>query len=311
VSGAIDNGASGGGTSGGSGSGGASGVSGAIDNGASGGGTSGGSGSGGASAMSGAGGPASGADAAVAEADGAGSSTDAHDGASDAPSDVTESTDSALSQGPFTCTEIIGLGITNEWFSAGFLNDGVDKTKFELKFHHQGYVGAWADPNSPFWPNQGDPFNPNAGSPIQSPCAKDSTTPDRVLFFAVDFEMLTEDAWVAALSSAITTIKMKYSPNLKWIDLSTVIRCPNDTMCNPKANYGPGANIDVSREDCYVPPYVDAAIAKVIAANSNFVGLGPEPQASMCDPVINGPHLSAASNSEVAKAIAAYYKLHP
>jgi hypothetical protein len=31
----------------------------------------------------------------------------------------------------------------------------------------------------------------------------------------------------------------------------------------------------------------------------------------MCDPVINGPHLSAASNSDVAKAIAAYYKLHP
>jgi hypothetical protein len=82
-------------------------------------------------------------------------------------------------------------------------------------------------------------------------------------------------------------------------------------MCNPKENYGPGANYDVSREDCYVPPYVDSAIAKVIAANSNFVGLGPEPQASMCDPVINGPHLSAASNVEVAKAIAAYYKLHP
>jgi hypothetical protein len=291
---------------------------GADDSGASGGtsgmsGTSGGgvSSSSGTSGASGSGGSAPASDAAVAEAGNAGSSIDAHAGEPDAALDVTELTDSASSKGPFTCTEIIGLGITNEWFSAGFLNDGVDKTKFELKFHHQGYVGAWADPNSPFWPNQGDPFNATAGSPIQSPCAKNSTTPDRVLFFAVDFDMVTEDEWVAALNRAIATIKMKYSQNLKWLDLSTNIRCPNDMMCNPSERYGSGANLDVSREDCYVPPYVDSAIAKVVAANSNFVGLGPEPQASMCNPTINGPHLSAASNVDVAKAIAAYYVQHP
>ena len=233
-------------------------------------------------------------------------------GASDAPSSGDgSSTDASGSTGPFTCTEVIGLEITSEWWSAGFLSDGVDATKFQIKWHHQGYVGAWADPNSPFWANQGNAQTPDAGAPIQSPCMQNSDAPDRVLFVAVDFEMLTEDAWVTALNDAVATIKQKYASSLKWLDLTTLVRCPNDMMCNPSENYGAGANTTVPREDCYVPPYVDSAIAKVIAAHTDFVGLGPEPQATMCNPTINGPHLSTASNQAAAKAIATYYVQHP
>jgi hypothetical protein len=214
-------------------------------------------------------------------------------------------------QGPFTCTEVLGLEITNEWWSAGFLTDVVDATKFQIKWHHQGYLEKWADPSSPFWANQGNASTPDAGAPIQSPCAKDSLTPDRVLFVAVDFDIVTVDAWVAALSQAVATIKTKYSPNLKWIDLTTLVRCPGDIMCNSSEHYGPGANVDVPLEDCYVPPYVDAAIAQVIAANQDFVGLGPEPQATACDKPVNGPHLSTASNTAAASAYAAYFVQHP
>ena len=239
------------------------------------------------------------------------SAQDGSSGPSDAASSAEAATDGSAAKGPFTCTEVIGLLITSEWWSAGFLSDGVDATKFQLKWHHQGYVGAWADPSSPFWPNQGDPNAADAGAPIQSPCAQNSGTPDRVLFVAVDFEMLTEDAWVTALNNAVATIKQKYSSSLRWLDLTTLVRCPNDMMCNPSENYGTGANVTVPREDCYVPPYVDSAIAKVIAAHSDFVGLGPEPQATMCNPTINGPHLSTASNQAAAKAIATYYVQHP
>jgi hypothetical protein len=217
----------------------------------------------------------------------------------------------ASSQGPFTCTEVLGLGLTDEWWIAGFLSDGVDATKFQLKWHHQGYVGAWADPSSPFWSNVGDSQDPAGGSAIQAPCTKDSLTPDRVLYVAVDFELLTKDAWVAALNQAVATIKSKYAPSLKWIDITTLVRCPGDMMCNPKEAYGPGANLNVPAEDCYVPPYVDAAIAEVVAASPDSVGIGPEPQATMCDSPINGPHLSTASNSAAAKAYAAYFAQHP
>jgi hypothetical protein len=247
--------------------------------------------------------------------DGSSSASDAaaNDGSNDGASspDAPTSTEAGASVGPFTCTEVIGLEITSEWWSAGFLSDGVVPTKCELKWHHQGYVGAWADPNSPFWSNQGNAQDSDAGAPIVAPCGQDSVTPDRVLFVAVDFEMMTKDAWVAALDSVVATIKMKYSPNLKWIDLATLVRCPNDVMCNPDEDYGPGANLDVSHEDCYVPPYVDSAIAQVIAANPGFVGLGPEPQATACNSPVNGPHLSAASNAAAANAIAAYFVQNP
>jgi hypothetical protein len=225
--------------------------------------------------------------------------------------DATSKADGSLAQGPFACTEVIGLEITSEWWSAGFLSDGIDAAKFQLKWHHQGYIGAWADPNSPFWSNQGSAQDADAGAPIQSPCSQDSMTPDRVLLVAVDFDMVTEDAWVTALNNAVATVKMKYSPNLKWIDLTTLVRCPGDIMCNPNEDYGPGADLDVPDEDCYVPPYVDSAIAEVIAANADFVGLGPEPQATMCNNPVNGPHLSTASNTAAASAIAAYFVEHP
>jgi hypothetical protein len=228
-----------------------------------------------------------------------------------ATAEVGMSTDAAPARGPYTCTEVLGLEITSEWWTAGFLSDGVAATRFQIKWHHQGYVGAWADADSPFWSNEGSAQNADAGAPIVAPCAKDSLTPDRVLLVAVDFDMLTEDAWVTALTDAVATIQAKYTPNLKWIDLATLVRCPNDTMCNPSADYGPGADLDVSREDCYVPRYVDSAIAKVIAANSALVGLGPEPQATTCDKPVNGPHLSAASNAAAAAAIAAYFVQQP
>jgi hypothetical protein len=273
----------------------------------------GGSSSGGGAAMSSGNGGSSGGSGGGMSTDG-GSDTsvvDAAAGQGGAPADAAKSGDAALATGPFTCTEVIGLGITNEWWSAGFLTDGVDPTKFEIKWHHQGYVQSWANSNSPFWLNQGDPQNNAEGAPIQSPCARGSTTPDRILFVAVDFDIVTEDAWVTALNGVVAAIKTKYAPTLKRLELTTLIRCPNDKMCNPSANYGPGANIDVPREDCYVPPYWDSAIGKVIAAQPDLVGLGPEPQATMCLTPVNGPHLSAASNAAAAKAMAAYYVQHP
>jgi hypothetical protein len=265
--------------------------------------SSGGASSGGASS----GGASGGGTSSGSVADATGGSTDAGP-AGDAS---TSSSGGDASLGPFACTEVIGLLITSEWWNAGFLSDGVDPTKFEIKWHHQGYVQAWADPASPFWANQGDAGVPDAGAPIVSPCAADSTKPDRVLFVAVDFDLVTEQAWVTALNAVVANLKAKYSPTLKWIDLTTLVRCPGDTMCNPSENYGTGANVTVSREDCYVPPYVDSAIASVIAANPDFVGLGPEPEATMCDPTISGPHLSAASNAAAASAIAAFYVQHP
>ena len=134
--------------------------------------------------------------------------------------------------------------------------------------------------------------------------------PDRVVFAALDWEMLTEGEWVTALTGAVNTIKLKY-PGVRWIDLTTLIRCPGNQMCNPKAKYGPGANTSASIQDCYVPPYEDSAIAKVAAAHPDFVGVGPKVEASACRVPVDGAHLSQASNTKAAQDMAAYYKTMP
>ncbi len=211
--------------------------------------------------------------------------------------------------GPFACTMYLGLLTTNEWYSQGF-EDGVDGTKWELKYHHYGYVNTWADPNSPFWGETGDSFALDQGSEIQSPCAANSLQPDRMVFAALDWEMLTKEEWVTALEAALVTFKAKY-PSLTRIDIMTLIRCPDNTMCNPNADYGPGANGSAGRQDCYIPPYEDEAIAQVAANHPDLVGVGPVIEAIACREPVDGAHLSGEANQQAAIDVAAYYAQHP
>jgi hypothetical protein len=91
----------------------------------------------------------------------------------------------------------------------------------------------------------------------------------------------------------------------------TLIRCPMNKMCNPNANYGPGANGVAGRQECYIPPFEDEAIAAVAAAHPDFVGVGPKVEANMCRNPVDGAHLSGDSNKQAAKDVAAYYMAHP
>lgn len=81
-------------------------------------------------------------------------------------------------------------------------------------------------------------------------------------------------------------------------------------MCNPTAEYGPGANLSAPRQDCYVPDYVDSALAKVVAADPGYVALGPKLEMAMCNPTHDGAHMTPAGNQQAAKDYAAYYLQH-
>ncbi len=196
-----------------------------------------------------------------------------------------------------------------EWWYQGFLNDGIDKTKWQLKWHHHAGIPQWADPNNVFWSNTGDPLNDAQGDPIQNPCAQSSANPDRVVMLAISWEITTQAGWAAGLEQDIATIKMKYS-NVKWIDIMPEVRCPDNKMCNPNEMYGPGADTIVGDQDCYVPPYEDAAIAQVVAAHPD-VGEGPVLMATACVVPPNGAHLSASDDTLEAQEIATYYKALP
>jgi len=216
-----------------------------------------------------------------------------------------------LYQGPFSCTMYIGAYLSMEWWNAGFQTDGVDDAKWQLKWHHHGHITEWAKPDSPFWADTGDPLNDAQGSPIESKCAQNSATPDRIVFLALSWVLTTEDEWTQNLNADIANIKAKY-PSVKRVDVMTMIRCPMNMQCNPNAVIGgPDSDTNAGVQDCQVPAFADAAIAKLIAANPDYVALGPQFDMTMCNPAHNGAHMTGADNTITAMKMGAFYAAKP
>lgn len=213
--------------------------------------------------------------------------------------------------GPFTCTQYIGAYLSMEWWNQGFQQQpGIEDGKWQLKWHHHGTIGNWGDPNSPFWSDEGDPQDDSKGAPIQSACTTNSKTPDRIVMLIIEWELITQADWVTQIEKIYTNLKTKY-PSAKRIEFMTTVRVVGNKMCNPDAEYGPGANDSAGREDCYIPPYADAAIAQVIAAHPELLAAGPQIEAPMCGPTVNGPHLGADNDKLTAKAMGVYYAARP
>jgi hypothetical protein len=206
--------------------------------------------------------------------------------------------------GPFTCTLVAGLLFTQEWFQAGFENDGVDGTKWEGKFQHYGYIDIWAqDPPAGFAWN----------APIVSACTVNSTDPDRVLFTAWSWELAyMEDEYIADTVQDIMQFKKNF-PHIKRFELMTIIRCPGNKMCNPNAAVPPIAGVtdhDSGQQDCYVAPSQDDALAKVAAMFPGWAFVAPKFESPNCENPINGAHIYN-ENVPVAKTIATYYMSNP
>src|SRR5262249_13856041 len=52
--------------------------------------------------------------------------------------------------GDFTCTEVLGVSVTGDWFGAGF-EDGIDGGRWQARSRTHAFVEQWADPNSDLW----------------------------------------------------------------------------------------------------------------------------------------------------------------
>jgi hypothetical protein len=205
----------------------------------------------------------------------------------------------------------IGAYLSMEWWNAGYETKGVDKDKWELKWHHHGHITEWAKPDSPFWANTGDPNNDAQGSPIQSACTANSTAPDRVVFLAITWALTNKEAWVKDIKASIANIKAKF-PSVKRVDLMTMIRCPMNKQCNPNQMYGiADSDTNAQHQDCQVPQYADDAIAQVIADDPGFVALGPQFEMTMCNPSHDGAHMTGTDNGIAAQKIADFYKARP
>ena len=194
---------------------------------------------------------------------------------------------------------IFGLFTTSQWFNGTqpggadktFLQDGIDATKWEAKMQKYSYAEKWADPKSDLW-----------NLPTQNPCAANATTPERALF--VGFSPSTKDqpAWEKLLNAVVANITIKY-PSVKAIDILTMGRAPNNTLCSN--------NNDV---DTVIAPYEDAAFDAVAAASNGLVKVGPKYYVPDCENsyiFANDTDYTTSAANYIATEVATYYVAHP
>ncbi len=196
---------------------------------------------------------------------------------------------SAGSAGPdntaYACTLLIGITATQEWYDAGF-EKIVDNSKWELIYVHSGFVELWADAKDPVW-----------STAVLSPCGQNASTPDRVLFVALNFDFDTSGQWLPPLTAAVKNLRTKYA-SAKRIELMSFIRAPGDQPC---------AQAPAKRST--ITPAQDDAMAQVAAANPGVVVVAPKFEAKTCaEFTSNPPHPSPAGATAWANMVADHYR---
>ncbi len=187
----------------------------------------------------------------------------------------------------FTCNQVMGVSVTGEWFSGGFEARVGDPHWQAVTLSH-AYVDLWADPTNTVW-----------ATPLTSPCAEQSDSPDRVLFVGCNWDYTTAAEWTAAFNAVIANLQAKY-PKLKHIELLTMLRAPGNQSCPDAVN-----------AETVVQPFIDAAIAKVVADHPGFVSAAPHFEAPNCDVfILGGPHFTADGQAAVAQVYGDYYANH-
>lgn len=208
-------------------------------------------------------------------------------GDSQTATDATTSNDVAASES-FVCTQVMGLSVTGEWYAGGFETAVPDGHWQAITLSH-AYVDLWADPTNTVWT-----------TPVTSPCTVNPGNPDRVLFTGCNWEYTTEAEWTTALTTVVTNLTAKY-PALKRIELLTMLRAPGNQSCP-----------DALNKETIVAPYIDTAIAKVVAAHPELVIAAPKFEAPNCEVfILGGPHFTPDGQAEVAKVYSAHYASKP
>ena len=208
---------------------------------------------------------------------------------------------SGPSAGPFTCSMVLGLFTTSQWFNGTnpggatktFLQqDGIDATKWEGKLQKYSYVEKWADPANGLWKLT-----------TQNPCATNAVSPDRVLFVGFSPDTKHDQPTIQALlEKVLTNIKTMY-PTAKEIDLLTMGRAPGNMLCPNNSD-----------ADTVVGAYFDDAIQAISDASNGLVKVGPKYYVPDCNNsyiFANDTDYTTTAANALAIQNAAYYAAHP
>jgi hypothetical protein len=187
----------------------------------------------------------------------------------------------------FSCSWVLGITTTGEWYKAGF-EDVVDDERWQVTPIEMGHLEKWADAAHEIWQSE-----------IQSPCAEKSAEPDRVVFNATKYEWTTVAEFLPAYGAVVHNIQDKY-PSVKRIDLITYGRAPGNVECV-------GAN---RSSYSYIKAAQDDAAAMMPAMFPGFVFVAPKWEHESCSDFGLCPHVSAEANARIAKTIGEYFLEH-
>jgi hypothetical protein len=114
-----------------------------------------------------------------------------------------------------------------------------------------------------------------------------SNDPDHVIFTGVNWQYKTQEEWQQKYVEVVETLKSKY-PGLRRLDLLTMLRGPQNHSC--------GSTMTV------VEPFIDAAVAAVVAKYPGLVFAAPKIETSTCDIFTKGgPHFTPQGMATAAK----------
>jgi hypothetical protein len=178
--------------------------------------------------------------------------------------------------GPFTCSQVMGVAVTAAWFHAGF-EEGRDD-RWQARAFTGAYLPVWADAKVGPW-----------SRPASSPCARSADAPDRLALVAVYWDGEGRAAWATQLRAFVDTAVARY-PRLARIDLMTGLRGPGNRDC------GSGKTT--------FPAFADEAIALVAAERPHLVRVGPRVELPSCALFANGgPYLTDEGNHIAARLV--------
>jgi hypothetical protein len=203
------------------------------------------------------------------------------DGGSSGPEAVVRARD-------LVCNQVMGVSVTGDWFTAGF-ESALDGDRWQVVSQSHAFIDLWDDPADAVW----------SIAPV-SPCVEGATDPDRVLFTGCNWTFTTVQEWTDAFEAVVANLKAKY-PGLKRIDLLTMLRAPGNEPC-----------FEGGSTEVVVAPFIDEAIANVVAAHPGFVTAAPKFFAPNCDLFFwGGPHFTDEGKAVAAKIFSDWYAAEP
>jgi hypothetical protein len=190
-----------------------------------------------------------------------------------------------LATGPFNCTRVIGNEQAAQWFEDPDFDHFLPGGNWELVSVAGGTVQDWADPRGPAWSRA-----------ATSTCVLSAPGPDRVLFIANLNQSLETASWVTLLTTVVENLRAHF-PNLRRIELGTLLRAPQNLPCSAESRYTSA-----------VDPRQDDADATMAATYPGLVRVTPKYELMSCDEFSSPPSLAVTAVSAISERIAAYYR---